>query len=112
MITPLNSAARKITPHQILAVILVLKLFLGVFYTTQQPLWQYHEADFLRVVRSLRDEGKLPVLADDAAPDTKNNSQPPLIYFMLLPFVAAMDDNQAVPPGINPPAVCEGYNTN
>jgi hypothetical protein len=106
MTTPLNQAKLKITPHQILAIILVLKLFLGVFYATQQPLWQYHEADFLRVVRSLRDEGKLPVLADDAAPDTKNNSQPPLIYFMLLPFVAVMDDNQAVPPGINPPAVC------
>ncbi len=79
---------------------------------TEQPLWQYHEADFLRVVRTLRDEGKLPVLADDAAPDTKNNSQPPLIYFMLLPFVAAMDDNQAVPAGVNPLAVCDGYNTN
>ena len=90
----------------------MVKLFLGVFYVTQQPLWQYHEADFLRVVRTLRDEGKLPVLADDAAPDTKNNSQPPLIYFMLLPFVAVMDDDQVVPPGVNPLAVCDGYNTN
>ncbi|MBI1278934.1 MAG: hypothetical protein GC179_12470 [Anaerolineaceae bacterium] len=108
----MNQAIRKITPHQILVIILVVKLFLGVFYVVQQPLWQYHEADFLRVARTLRDEGKLPVLADDAAPDTKNNSQPPLIYFMLLPFVAAMDDNQTVPAGINPTAVCDGYNTN
>ncbi len=108
----LNQALRKITPYQILVIILVVKLFLGVFYVTQQPLWQYHEADFLRVVRTLRDEGKLPVLADDAAPDTKNNSQPPLIYFMLLPFVAMMDDNQVVPPGVNPLAVCDGFNTN
>jgi len=107
-----NQTIRKITPYQILVIILIVKLFLGVFYVTQQPLWQYHEADFLRVVRTLRDEGKLPVLADDAAPDTKNNSQPPLIYFMLLPFVSAMDDNQAVPPGVNPLAVCDGYNTN
>ncbi len=108
----MNQVIRKVTPYHILVIILVVKLFLGVFYVTQQPLWQYHEADFLRVVRTLRDEGKLPVLADDAAPDTKNNSQPPLIYFMLLPFVAAMDNNQAVPPGVNPMAVCDGYNTN
>ncbi len=108
----MNHAIRNRTPSQILALILVLKLLLGLLYVTQQPLWQYHEADFLRVVRTLRDEGRLPVLADDAAPDTKNNSQPPLYYFMLLPFVASMDDNQAVPPGINPLAVCDGYNTN
>ena len=95
-----------------LLLILVIKVFLGVFYVTQQPLWQYHEADFLRVVRTLRDEGKLPVLAADAAPDTRNDSQPPLYYFMLLPFVTMMDDNQVVPPGVNPPAVCDGFNTN
>ena len=87
----MNQATRKITPQQILIVILVIKVFLGVFYVTQQPLWQYHEADFLRVVRTLRDEGHLPVLAADAAPDTRNDSQPPLYYFMLLPFVATMD---------------------
>jgi hypothetical protein len=108
----LNHAIRKLTPTRILALILVFKLVLGLLYVIQQPLWQYHEADFLRVVRTLRDEGHLPVLADDAAPDTKNNSQPPLYYFMLLPFVSVMDDNQAVPPGINPLAVCDGYNTN
>lgn len=85
---------------------------LGALYITQQPLWQYHEADFLRVVRYLRDEGQLPVLAVDASPDTKNNSQPPLYYFMLLPFVDALDDNQTVPAGLNPTAVCDGYNTN
>ena len=108
----MNQATRKITPRQILVVILMLKVLLGVLYVTQQPLWQYHEADFLRVVRTLRDEGKLPVLAEDAAPDTRNNSQPPLYYFMMLPFVASMDDNQTVPAGVNPPAVCDGFNTN
>ena len=108
----MNQAARKITPRQILVIILVVKVILGVFYVTQMPLWQYHEADFLRVVRSLRDEGKLPVLPADAAPDTRNDSQPPLYYFMLLPFVATMDDNQVVPPGVNPMAVCDGFNTN
>ncbi len=90
----------------------MLKVVVGVFYITQQPLWQYHEADFLRVVRILRDEGKLPVLAEDAAPDTRNNSQPPLYYYSLLPFVTAIDDNQVTPAGVNPPAVCDGFNTN
>lgn len=105
-------AIRSFSPRQILILIVLLKIVLGTFTLTQQPLWQYHEADFLRVVRYLRDEGQLPVLAEDASPDTKNNSQPPLYYFMLLPFVAAMDDNQTVPAGINPTAVCEGYNAN
>ncbi len=105
-------AIRSFSPRQILILIVLLKIVVGTFTITQQPLWQYHEADFLRVVRSLRDEGQLPVLAEGASPDTKNNSQPPLYYFMLLPFVAAMDDNQTVPAGVNPTAVCDGYNTN
>src|SRR5262249_15064551 len=108
----MNQALRKITAPQILVVILVVRVILGLFYVTQQPLWQYHEADFLRVVRSLRDEGHLLVLAADAAPDPRNDSQPPLYYFVLLPFVATMDDNQTVPPGVNPFAVCDGFNTN
>ncbi len=105
-------AIRSLSPRRILIVILLVKILLGVFYVTQQPLWQYHEADFLRVVRYLRDEGKLPVLAADANPDTNNTSQPPLYYFLLLPFVTAVDDNQPAPASINPTAVCEGYNTN
>ncbi len=90
----------------------MVRVILGLFYVTQQPLWQYHEADFLSAVRSLRDEGHLPVLAADAGPDLHNETQPPLYYFVLLPFVATMDNNQVVPAGVNPPAVCEGFNTN
>ncbi|MCA0456842.1 MAG: glycosyltransferase family 39 protein [Chloroflexi bacterium] len=105
-------AIRAFSPRQLLILIVLLKIVLGALYITQQPLWQYHEADFLRVVRSLRDEGQLPVLAEDATPDRNNSSQPPLYYFILLPFVSALDDNQTVPAGLNPTAVCDGYNTN
>lgn len=97
---------------KILLIILLLKTVLGLLYITQQPLWQYHEADFVRVARHLRDFGEIPVLDDNAAPDTRNESQPPLYYILLTPFVSLLDDNQPAPPGIHPPATCDAYNTN
>ncbi|MEZ4668804.1 MAG: hypothetical protein R3E39_12910 [Anaerolineae bacterium] len=36
----------QLRPGQILLAILLIKLVIGVLYITQQPLWQYHEADF------------------------------------------------------------------
>ena len=102
----------RLTPTRLLFVILLVKLLVGMLYITQQPLWQYHEADFLRVVRYLRDEGQLPVLAADAQPDTSNTSQPPLYYLLLYPFVRVLDDHQAAPPGQHAVAICEGYNAN
>jgi hypothetical protein len=98
----------------VLLVVLAIKLALGLFYLTQQPLWQYHEADFLRVARILRDAGRLPIPEDypDGDMATRNANQPPLYYGLIYLVVATLDDNQTAPPGFLPPANCEGYNTN
>lgn len=109
---PVTNFSLRFTPRTLLLGILSVKLLLGLLYITQQPLWQYHEADFLRVARYVRDNGQLPQLAAEAAPDTRNESQPPLYYYLLTPFVGLLDDNQPAPPGTHPPASCEGYNTN
>lgn len=109
-----NTGLRLSWPVLILLVLLAIRLALGWIYLTQQPLWQYHEADFLRVARILRDAGRLPIPEDypDGDMATRNANQPPLYYGLIYPVVAALDDNQTAPPGFLPPANCEGYNTN
>jgi 4-amino-4-deoxy-L-arabinose transferase-like glycosyltransferase len=99
-------------PWHGLLLIMLLKLAVGLLLISQRPLWQYHEADFIRVARIINEAGRLPIASDYPNDDmeTRQANQPPLYYFMMLPFVAALDDDQAVPPPIHPLNVCEGYN--
>ncbi len=101
-------------PGIALLALLGIKLVLGWVYLTQQPLWQYHEADFLRVARIMRDAGRLPIPEDypDGDMATRNANQPPLYYGLIYPVVAVLDDDQPAPPGFLPLANCEGYNAN
>jgi hypothetical protein len=95
-------------------IILVLKLMLGVLYVTLVPLWQIHEADFLKVPRIIRDYGRLPIPEDypEGGFDTLNVNQPPLYYFLLLPIVQVFDDRTSIPPSRQPNAFCNTYNAN
>lgn len=104
----------RLTPTRLLLVIMLLKALLGLLYISQQPLWEYHEADFLKVARIILIERRLPIPTDypDGDMTTRNANQPPLYYGLMLPVVALLDDGQPTPPGFHPPADCAGYNLN
>ena len=95
-------------------IILAVKIVLGFLYVTQVPLWQIHEADFLKVPRIIRDFGRLPIPEDypEGGFDTLNANQPPLYYFLLLPIVQVLDDRADIPPPVQANAFCNTYNEN
>jgi hypothetical protein len=103
-------SAPKLRPHHLLLLILALQGVIGLGYAVSVPLWQGHEQDYFNVIRFLVDNGRLPGPADYPAGDAdiRQATQPPLYFFAAALPVALFDDNQPVPLGMHPTAVCLG----
>ena len=98
------------TPKRLLYGLLSLYLVLAAAHAVLTPLWQGHEVDYYNVIRFLTTQGRLPTPDDYPAGDAdiRQATQPPLYFIITTPVVAAFDNGQRVPYGINPTTICLG----
>jgi len=97
-------------PVMWLAAILIMQFILGTARIAAIPLWADHEADFFNVVYFTVQNRRLPAIEDYPAGDAdiKQATQPPLHFLLMAPVMALFYQDEQVPPGAQPPALCFG----
>lgn len=97
--------------HRLMLLILIgLYIALAGSHAFLVPLWQLHEADYYNVLRFITTQNRLPTPADYPAGDADNRqaTHPPLFFLVAVPFVAALDSDENVPPPPYPLLYCPG----